>query len=186
MSYLIFILPAMLFGLWAQFKVKSAFNKASKIPASSGLSGREAARQILDSNGLTHVDIEPTRGRLGDHYDPKKKVLRLSPEVYDARSLAALGVAAHEAGHALQDAQDYGLLVLRNGVVPLASIGSNASWIIIFLGMLMQSFGLVLLGIALFSLVVVFQLVNLPVEFDASARAKKILADTGMISANVT
>ena len=180
--YFVLLIPGMLFAGWAQLKVKSSFAKGSQIAPASGLSGVRAARGILDAYGLSNVDIERIQGRLGDHYDPKKKVLRLSPDVYDGVSLAALGVAAHEAGHAIQDAEKYGPLVLRNNIVPLASFGSNASWFIIMAGMMFGSFNLVIGGILLFSAVVVFQLVNLPVEYDASARAKSILVERAMIS----
>lgn len=182
LSYLIFMLPALLLGLWAQAKVKWAYAQASQIPPASGLSGAEAASRILEAEGLRDVEIEVTHGYLGDHYDPRAKVLRLSDEVYQGRSLAALGVAAHEAGHAIQDAQGYGLMVVRNAIVPLASIGSNMSFFLIFIGGLIGAFNLILLGVFLFSAVVVFQLVNLPVEYNASARAKDILLRRGLIS----
>lgn len=182
LTYLMWVLPAMLLGLWAQFQVKSAYARASKIAPQSALSGRAAALKILESNGLSNVGIEQAQGFMGDHYDPRSKVLRLSPDVYGGSSLAALGIAAHEAGHAIQDAQGYAPLVLRNGIVPLASIGSNLSFAFIFLGALLGSMGFVVLGIGLFSLFVVFQLINLPVEFNASSRAREILVSRGLIS----
>ncbi|MCB0359006.1 MAG: zinc metallopeptidase, partial [Bdellovibrionales bacterium] len=148
--YFIFVGPALLLAMWAQFKVKSAYHTASQIRAASGMSGAEVASQILAASGVPGVGIEQTQGFLGDHYDPKKKVLRLSPDVYSGRSLAALGIAAHEAGHALQDAQRYGLLVLRNGIVPLASVGSNLSYFVIFGGFIMNSVNLVVVGVLLF------------------------------------
>ena len=181
-SYLIFILPAFLFALYAQFKVKSAYAKASKIVPYSQLSGAEAARRILQANGLDTVEVEITQGYLGDHYDPKEKMLRLSPDVYNGRSLAAVGIAAHEAGHAIQDKQQYAPLVFRNGIVPLASAGSSMAFILIALGALIHSAGFILLGVIGYALVVVFQLVNLPVEFNASSRAKTILQERGIIS----
>jgi len=186
--YFVFVGPAMLLALWAQWKVKSSFNAASKQAALSGMSGAQAAREILDLNDLHDVAIEPVQGHLSDHYDPRHKVLRLSPEVFQGRSLASLGIAAHEAGHAIQDAKHYTPLKLRNGIVPLASIGSGLSWIIIIAGVLIASAGaafgtsLIWAGIALFSAVVVFQLVNLPVEYDASARAKKTLVEHGIVA----
>ncbi|RMG44479.1 MAG: zinc metallopeptidase [Candidatus Dadabacteria bacterium] len=181
--YLVFMIPALLLAGWAQLKVQSAYKRASNIAAGSGLSGREVAERILGTEGLSgQVAVEMTRGFLGDHYDPSKKVLRLSPEVFNGRSLAALGVAAHEAGHAIQDARHYVPLKLRNAIVPMASFGSNASIFIIIIGALFSSFQLIVAGIFLFSLVVVFQLINLPVEFDASARAKEILTSSGYIS----
>jgi Zn-dependent membrane protease YugP len=180
--YLLLILPAVLLAFWAQFKVKSAYNEAKNIPAESGLSGAETARQILDSNNLQNVAVEETSGFLSDHYDPGARVLRLSPEVYRGRSLAALGIAAHEAGHAIQHGQNYALLTLRNAVVPLASLGSSFSWLLLFAGFILHLYGLVIAGVALYGCVVFFQLVNLPVEYDASARAKAILLDQGMIT----
>lgn len=181
--YFIFILPAMLLAGWAQLKVKWAYAQASKIPVHSGVSGAEAARRLLATAGLSNVGIEKTEGHLSDHYDPKDKVLRLSPEVYSGRSLASVGIAAHEAGHALQDAARYAPLVARNIIVPVASFGSNASWIIMTLGFVMQSFQLIAFGVLLFSLVVIFQVVNLPVEFNASSRAKELLFRHGIIAA---
>ncbi len=182
MSYLLFILPAMLFALWAQFKVNSAYAGAQKLPAASGFSGAEAAARILAAQGLRRVNIEPVGGYLSDHYDPQTKTLRLSQEVYFGRSLAALGIAAHEAGHAMQDASGYAPLAIRNGIVPLAAVGSNLSFLLIFIGFMVGSLGLALFGIALFSLVVIFQLVNLPVEYNASNRAKDLLLRSGIIA----
>lgn len=180
--YFVFLLPAILLAGWAQLKVRSAFAKASEIRPASGMSGAEAARMILNAAGLDGVKIEAAQGFLGDHYDPRDKVLRLSQDVYGARSLAAVGVAAHEAGHALQDAQSYAPLAIRNAIVPTASIGSNLSWVLLMVGFMIQSFQLIAFGIALFSLVVVFQIVNLPVEYNASARAKELLVSRGIIS----
>jgi Zn-dependent membrane protease YugP len=145
------------------------------------LSGAEAAQVLLHSAGIDQVRIEMTPGMLSDHYSPAEKALRLSPEVYSGRNLAALGIAAHEAGHALQDAQGYAPLVVRNLMVPLASFGSSAAWIIIALGFALHLAGLIYIGIAAFSLTVLFQLVNLPVEFDASRRARQQLLAAGLI-----
>lgn len=180
--YFVFLGPAILLSIFAQFRVKSAFAEGKKHIASSGLSGAETARRILDASGLSSVGVEQTNGFLGDHYDPKAKVLRLSNDVYHGNSLSALGVAAHEAGHALQDAERYGLLVVRNAIVPMASFGSNASWIFMFMGYALGSMNMVLLGVMLFSLIVLFQVINLPVEFDASRRAKDLLVARGFIS----
>ena len=180
--YFMFLGPALLLGIWAQFKFKSAYATASQIETSSRLSGAQVARGILDSFSLQNVGIEPSHGFMSDHYDPKAKMLRLSPEVYEGRSIASLGIAAHEAGHAIQDAQRYAPLVMRNGIVPMAAIGSNASWFLLFMGFLLNSMNFIILGIGLFSLVVVFQLINLPVEFDASRRAKELLVSKGFIS----
>lgn len=180
--YFVFMGPAILLGIFAQIRVKSAFAKGKLQRASSGFSGAETARRILDASGLSNVAVEQTNGFLGDHYDPKAKVLRLSQDVYQGNSLSALGVAAHEAGHALQDAERYSLLVVRNAIVPMASFGSNASWAFIFLGSMLGSMNLLLVGVMLFSLIVLFQVINLPVEFDASKRAKELLVSRGFIS----
>ena len=137
------------------------------------LSGAAAARHILDSAGLSGVQVEEVPGHLTDHYDPRDKVLHLSPEVYESRTLAAVGIAAHEAGHAIQDAHSYAPLVVRNAAVPVAGFGSNGGILLIILGAIMQAPPLIWLGIGLFATVVVFQLVNLPVEFNASARARR-------------
>jgi len=172
--------PAMLLAFWAQRRVKSAFAEAQKIPAS--LSGAAAARHLLDAAGLQGVSIEQVPGQLSDHYDPRAKVLRLSQDVYSTRSAAAVGIAAHEAGHAIQDARSYAPLVLRNLAVPAAGFGSSASTLLLIGGFIMQFEPLILLGIAAFSCVVVFQLVNLPVEFDASNRAKRLLVEHGIVA----
>jgi Zn-dependent membrane protease YugP len=145
------------------------------------MSGFMAARHILDSAGLQNVGVEAIPGTLSDHYDPRAKVLRLSDDVYHGRSLAAVGIAAHEAGHAIQDARGYLPLVVRNFAVPAASFGSGASMLLLMLGLIMQIQIFLLLGIILFSFVVVFQLVNLPVEFNASRRAKQLLVETGIV-----
>jgi Zn-dependent membrane protease YugP len=179
--YLLFLAPGMLLAMWAQFRVKSAFAEANRIPARSGYTGAQAAHSLLEAAGVSGVRIEPVQGFMSDHYVPGQRVLRLSPEVYSGRSIAALGVAAHESGHALQDAQQYPLLALRSGLVPLASLGSNLSWIILLVGFALSSMKLILIGIVAFSLTVVFQLVNLPVEFDASRRARLALANAGLI-----
>jgi Zn-dependent membrane protease YugP len=180
--YLLFLAPAMLLSLWAQWRVRRAFSEASRIPAQSGYSGAQAAHALLERAGVHNVQVEPVQGFLSDHYVPGQRVLRLSPDVYSGRSLAALGVAAHESGHALQEATRYPLLTLRGGLVPLAGFGSSASWIIMMIGFFLQSMNLILLGIAAFSLVVVFQLVNLPVEFDASRRARVALVEGGLVT----
>ncbi len=181
--YFLFLAPAMILAAIAQMKVKSAYHHAAAIPVRSGLTGAQAARQILDDNGLHDVEIELHQGTMTDHYDPRHKVLRLSPHVYKGRSVASLGIAAHEAGHALQDGTGYAPLALRNGIVPMASMGGSLGMILLIAGMFLQMTGLVWLGIIFFSATVVFQLVNLPVEFDASARAKRILFEEGMVDA---
>jgi len=134
-KYLLFVGPAMLLAMWAQYRVKSAYAMGSKVGARSGLSGAETAQRILNAYGIANVAIEPVQTFLGDHYDPKHKVLRLSPDVYHGRSLSSLGIAAHEVGHAIQDATSYGPLAIRNGLVPMASIGSNLSIILVIAGL---------------------------------------------------
>ena len=172
--------PALVLMLWAQMRVKSAFAQAQKVPVS--ISGAGAARHILDAAGLQDVTIEQVPGKLSDHYDPRAKVLRLSQAVYGQRTTAAVGIAAHEAGHALQDAQNYAPLVIRNAAVPAATFGGNASFLMIIAGAIMSFQPLILFGIVAFGCVVAFQLVNLPVEFDASARAKRLLVDHGIVA----
>jgi len=178
--YFIFVGPFMLLGLWASWRVKSAFARNAKIPAR--MSGAQAARLMLDRGGLQNVGIEQVAGHLSDHYDPRAKVLRLSPDVYNGRSMAAVGVACHEAGHALQDAQNYGFLVVRNAAVPVAGFGSNAGVLLFIIGMIAGLAPVAWIGVALFAGVVFFQLVNLPVEFDASNRARKQLVAHGIIA----
>lgn len=181
--YLVFLLPGMALSLWASFAVKSTFRKYSQIPSASGLTGAQAAEQLLQHKGVQGVAVEPVEGFLSDHYDPFKKVLRLSPDVFGGRSLAALGIAAHEAGHAIQHATSYGPLKFRSLVVKPAMIGSNLGTILCGVGLAMQSTGFIWLGIVLFSAFVLFTLVTLPVEFDASRRAVASLRDYGMITA---
>jgi Zn-dependent membrane protease YugP len=179
--YFLFIAPAVLLGLWAQMRIHSAYAKAQQLAAP--LSGAAAARHILDSAGLTDVQIEEVPGELTDHYDPRERVLRLSQAVYESRTLAAVGIAAHESGHAIQHAQEYLPLTIRNAAVPVAGFGSNVSIIVIMAGaVLHMNMALIWLGIGLFSTVVFFQLINLPVEFDASARAKVQLVSLGIIN----
>jgi len=180
--YVIRIAPALLLAMWAQGKVHNAHARASRIRASSGMSGAQTAQRILSAHGINNVRVEMTRGFLGDHYDSRKKALRLSPDVYNGNSLASVGIAAHEVGHAIQDRTGYAALKLRNGIVPLAGIGSNFAFFIFLAGMLLQISGLVLVAIVLFASVVVFQLINLPVEYNASSRARKVLVANGVIA----
>lgn len=180
--YLLFLIPPFLLSLYAQRKVKSTFAEMSQIPAR--MSGGQAARRMLDNAGLNSVAIEQVGGKLSDHYDPRAKVLRLSSDVYNGHSMAAVGVACHEAGHAFQDAQNYAPLVVRNIAVPAANFGSGASFTLLFLGSIMQFPPLILLGVLLFACVVFFQLVNLPVEFNASSRAREELVNQGIIAGN--
>lgn len=177
--YLIFLSPALLLMMWAQFRIKSTFKKAMRLPAP--LSGAAAAQHILQSAGVHDVRIEPTRGFLSDHYDPRHKVLRLSPEVYQSQSAAAVGIAAHEAGHAIQDATNYLPLGIRNAAVPAAQVGPTVSIVLLILGMIMNSQPIIWLGILAFGGIVFFQLINLPVEFDASNRAKQMLGELGIV-----
>lgn len=179
--YLIFVAPAMLLAFIAQSMVSSRYAAASRVPAS--MTGAQAARMILDSAGLQAVSIEQIDGQLTDHYDPSVKVLRLSTEVYQNASAASVGIAAHEAGHAIQDAVHYKPMILRSLAVPLASFGSNAAFILFFIGLVVQSLSfLAYLGIFLFCFAVFFQVITLPVEFNASTRAKQQLASLGIIS----
>mgnify|MGYP000859085274 CR=1 FL=1 len=180
--YFIFALPALILGLYAQFKVKSAFSKYSRVRNTTGITGAQAARRILDSNGLTHVDVERTQGMLSDHYDPRSKTLRLSPAVYEGPTLAAVGVAAHEAGHALQDKSGYAPLKLRSAMVPTVQIGSWLGPIIFLAGLFMSLTPLAWAGLILFGATAVFALVTLPVEFNASNRAKQLLVSQGILA----
>jgi uncharacterized protein len=180
-DYFLYALPGLLVTMWAQARIRQAYAMGSQIPASSGFSGAEAAVAVMKAGGVNNVAIEPVEGELSDHYDPAHKVLRLSPKVYRTRSLAAVGIAAHEAGHAIQDAKHYPGLVVRNLIVPLASIGSTVCWLPVIAGLLIGVTKLVLLGIILFSATVVFQIINLPVELDASRRGRELLRSTGVI-----
>jgi Zn-dependent membrane protease YugP len=183
--YLVFALPALLLGLYAQMKVKSSFEKYSRVRSARGLTGAQAARHILDENGLQHVTVERVDGFLSDHYDPRSKTLRLSSNVYDTPSLAAVGVAAHETGHALQDQQHYVPLNLRSALVPAVQIGSWLGPIVFIVGFLMSNMvgqSIAWIGIALFGATAVFALITLPVEFDASNRAKRLLVSEGILS----
>jgi Zn-dependent membrane protease YugP len=177
---LMWVAPALILALIAQMWVSSAYAKGQNIP--TNMSGFMAARRILDAAGLQSVAIEPVPGHLTDHYDPHHKVLRLSADNYHGRSLAAVGIAAHEAGHAVQDAVGYIPLTIRNLAVPAANFGSGAAMFLFFLGVFFQITGLILLGIIAFSAVVFFQLINLPVEFNASARAKTLLVEQGIVN----
>lgn len=179
--YIIYVLPALILALIAQFNVTSTFSRYSRIPNSRRMSGAEAARRILDQNGLYNVRVERISGNLSDHYDPKDQVVRLSEGVYDGYSVAALGVAAHETGHAIQHSTNYSPLVIRNAIIPITQFGSSTSIWLLIIGFIFNWRPLVMAGIILFSLAVVFQLITLPVEFNASSRALKILGDTGML-----
>jgi uncharacterized protein len=176
---LLFIAPAFILAMIAQWWVHSAYAKGQNAPAS--MSGFMAARRILDAAGLQKVAIESIPGQLSDHYDPRDKVLRLSSDNYHGRNLAAVGIAAHEAGHAVQDAVGYLPLVVRNLAVPAANFGSSAAMFLLVLGVIFNFKWLLLLGIITFSAVVFFQVINLPVEFNASSRAKALLVEEGIV-----
>ncbi len=183
---ILIVLPAMFFALWAQMKVTSTFNKYSSVRSMAGLTGAEAARRMLNANGLYNVQIMQLQSgrQLGDHYDPRKKTLFLSNEVYGSTSVAALGVACHEAGHAVQDANAYAPLKIRMAIVPVCNIGSGLAIPLFFVGMLFAGdFGylFMLAGIACFSLATLFQLITLPVEFNASARALAGMRENGIL-----
>jgi Zn-dependent membrane protease YugP len=182
--YLVFALPGLLLGLWARSRVNGAFNKYKKVRTAQNVTGAQVARTLLDAQGLHHVQVEEVQGFLSDHYDPRSKVLRLSPEVYRTPSVAAAGIAAHEMGHALQDAGGYFPLQIRSAIVPAAQFGSSlAPWLFIG-GLLLNFTTLAWVGLILFGAAVAFTLVTLPVEFDASKRAKKLLASNGIIIGN--
>ena len=181
-TYLLFILPGLGLSLWASLRTKSTFKKYSRVPAASGYSGAQAAQLLLDRAGLPDVSVTRTHGFLSDHYNPLTKTLALSENVYDSRSIAAIGVATHEAGHAIQHAQRYAPLWLRSTLVPTASIGSSVGYIVMVLGLFMASSNMVLVGAVLFSAVLLFQVVTLPVEFDATRRAKQLVVAQGIVS----
>ncbi len=179
--YFLVALPGLLLGLYAQARVKSAFNKYSQVRTSRNITGAQVARQLLNARGLHSVGVERSQGFLSDHYDPRSKVLRLSPDVYDGTSVAAAGVAAHEMGHALQDAQGYFALQIRSAIVPAAQFGSSlAPWIFIA-GLLLNFESLAWVGLILFTAAVFFTLITLPVEFDASKRAKELLVSNNLL-----
>ncbi len=177
--YLLIISPALILMLWAQWRVKATYHRGLQVRAP--LSGATAARYILDSANCHDVGIEVTHGWLSDHYDPNSRVLRLSQEVYESHSATAVGIAAHEAGHALQHADHYAPLIVRNAAVPAAQFGPTAATILFILGATMHSPSLIILGLASFAMIVFFQVVNLPVEFDASNRAKRLLGQLNLI-----
>jgi uncharacterized protein len=178
--YFVFALPALLLGLWAQMKVKSAFNKYSRVRSALGLSGADVARRMLDMSGLYDVRVEQTQGFLSDHYDPRSRTLSLSPDVYAGNSLASAGVAAHEAGHALQHQDSYLPMQIRSAIVPTVQIGSWLGPIIFFVGLFVWD-KLAWIGLILFALTALFALVTLPVEFNASRRAKEWLVNSGVV-----
>ncbi len=181
-TYLL-ILPAIILAAYAQSKVSSTFNKYLRVRNSYGFTGQEAARKILDANGLQDVLVERVGGRLSDHYDPRTRVLRLSQDVYSSSSLASVGIAAHECGHAIQHSEGYAPLVVRNTIAPIAMFGSQAAWIFVIAGFIFDMLGLIDIGILLFSAAVAFQVITLPVEFNASRRAILLLESNGLVPA---
>lgn len=176
------LIPALILALWAQVKVSTAFSQYSRVRASAGLTGSQLAMRLLEIAGIYNVRIEAMPGHLTDHYDPRKKVVRLSSSTYASQSVAALGVVAHEIGHAIQDAQKNPLLVFRTILAPVASLGSSLAWILFIMGIIFAMPGLWQFGIALFSLAVLFSLVTLPIEYDASRRALKLLRENLLMS----
>lgn len=190
--YLIFMIPPLILMLYAQYKVNSTFKKYSQVASSSRITGAEAAQRLLRANGLDNVRLESVKGKLSDHYDPRKKVLRLSTDVGNSHSVAALGVVAHEVGHAMQDKVGYFFLKFRNSIVPAANLGSKLGYIFIIGGLILYAavqldLGLTVayVGVALFFLAVIFALITLPVEFNASKRARAMLASSGLVSGGV-
>ena len=183
MTYLVLVVPALLIALIAQIQVKSAFSRYARVRCTSGLTGAQAAQRILQANGITDVRIEHISGKLTDHFDPQAKVIRLSDEVYGVASIAAVGVAAHEAGHAVQYATDYAPIRIRAAIIPATRIGSNLSWPLLIAGLIFNWSVLVWAGILLFGLVTVFQLATLPVEFNASRRHDVCRGAAGVVRA---
>lgn len=180
--YLLLLAPALMLSFWAQRKVRSTFAQGSKIANQRRLTGAQAAERVLMAAGVRDVGIEMGRGQLSDHYDPRQRVLRLSPDVYQGRSVAALGIAAHEAGHAIQQHRGYAPLALRNGIVPMAQLGPGLAIGIFFFGLIFRSPAMMMGAVVLYAAFVLFQLINLPVEFDASRRARAMLQENGLIT----
>lgn len=180
-TYLILVIPAFLVSLWAQIRVKSTYSRMSKVPNSKGMTGAQAAAAVLRHYGIFNVSIEETQGKLSDHFDPRSNVIRLSREVYYGTSVAAVGIACHEAGHAAQHAENYSPIRIRNSIIPVCNIGSYVGLPIAFLGYFLGFEPVIYIGLGLYSLIALFQLVTLPVEFNASSRALKVIEETGML-----
>jgi hypothetical protein len=180
--YLLFIAPGLLLSLWASFRVKSTFNKYSQVRSRRGMTGAQAAYELMRRAGISDVEVVRASGMLSDHYNPVTKKLALSEPVYDSTSVAALGVATHEAGHAIQHARHYAPLWVRSALVPTANIGSSLGYIVMVMGLMFQSTNMVVVGAVLFSAVLLFQVVTLPVEFDASRRAKQLVTEYGIVT----
>ncbi len=179
--YIILVIPAMLLAVWAQFKVKSTYNKFSKVSNNKGITGAYAAQAVLTHYGITDVRIEQVSGKLTDHYDPKAKVIRLSQGVYGSTTIAAVGIACHEAGHAAQHAQNYAPIKIRNSLVPICNIGSSLGIPLAILGYFLGFEPLVSIGLLLYAAIALFQVVTLPVELNASKRAMKVIDETGLL-----
>jgi uncharacterized protein len=184
MAFLLAFIVPMVIGLWAQHRVKSTFARNLEVPVANGMTGAQVARRILDANGLQEVPIEETPGSLSDHYDPRSRSVHLSPEVFRGVSVASTSVGAHEVGHAIQHAQAYTFFRFRSAMFPAVQFASNVWLLFIFGGLILGAFGLAYVGIALYAIAVLFQIVTLPVEFDASRRAKRQLTDLGLVAAN--
>ena len=180
--YFLFILPGLALSIWASYRTKSAFKKYSRVRPMNGLTGARAARMMLDRAGLHEVKVNRSQGFLSDHYNPASRSLALSESVHDSASIAAIGVATHEAGHAIQHARNYAPLWVRSMLVPTASIGSSVGYFVMLGGLFFASQNMVFIGAVLFSMVLLFQIVTLPVEFDATARAKNLIVEYGIIS----
>ncbi len=181
MTYFLFLIPGLLLSLWASYKTKSAFNKYSKVRSATGLTGAQAAERLLAYAGITDVEVVRSSGFLSDHYNPMTKKLALSEPVYASPSIAAIGVACHEAGHAIQHKVGYAPLKLRSALVPTAGIGSKFGYAALMIGALAQIPSFVMIGVGLIGLILLFQIVTLPVEFDATARAKKLAVEQGIL-----
>lgn len=183
-STFLILIPALILSAWAQLKVKSTFRKYSKVRSVNGMTGADVARKLLDDEGLFDVQVQHIRGNLSDHYDPVHRVMRLSDSVYNSTSIAAIGVAAHETGHAIQHKNSYAPLALRGAIFPVVNFSSSASWLIFMLGFLFRSNIMINVGILLFTTVVLFQIITLPVEFNASKRALVLLDNKGILYGN--
>lgn len=180
-SSMLILIPALIIAAWAQYKISSTFDQYSQVRSMKGYTGSDVARMLLDSSGLSDVPVEIVQGRLTDHYDPVNRVMRLSNDVFYSSSVASLGVAAHETGHAIQHKERYSPLMIRNSIVPVVNFGSNLSWVLFFAGFIFGITSLIRIGILLFMTVVIFQLVTLPVELNASKRALALLGSRGIL-----
>jgi uncharacterized protein len=183
-TYLIFIIPAVALGIYAQWSVKKTFARYSQVPSSAGIPGAQVARRILDQNGLQNIEVLATPGELSDHYDPRKRTVNLSPSVFEGTSVSSTSVAAHEVGHALQHAQEWAPMRIRSAIAPAVGFASNAWFFILFAGFILGAVGLIQIAIVLYAAVVLFQLVTLPVEFNASTRAKEQIVNLGLAGAS--